>query len=62
MPIAQQFICKKCRSLSTVQTFEQTRNGEHFAVCTECEAKNQIVLTGAPPSRPGVLPVLRLLD
>lgn len=62
MPIAQQFICKKCRSLSSVETFEETRDGAHFARCSECEAKNQIVLTGASPSRPGVLPVIRLLD
>jgi hypothetical protein len=62
VPTAQQFICKKCKALSQVQSFEEHRDGAHFARCQNCEAKNQIVLTGASPSQPGLLPVLKLLD
>jgi RNase P subunit RPR2 len=58
----QQFICKKCRSLSNVGTFEETRDGGFFCRCTECTAKNRIVVTGESPSRPGVLPVLGLIE
>jgi len=62
LPTAQQFICKKCRSLSNVVTFEETRDGGYFCRCTECDAKNRIVMTGESASRPGVLPVLGLLE
>ena len=61
MPLAQQFICKKCKSLSNVQTYERTRDGMYFCVCQHCGAKNQVVQTGATPSQPGLLPVTRLL-
>jgi Zn finger protein HypA/HybF involved in hydrogenase expression len=59
---AQQFICKKCRSLVNVQSFEQTRDGTYFCICPDCKAKNAVVQTGAPPSEPGILPVTKLLD
>jgi RNase P subunit RPR2 len=62
LPTAQQFICKKCRTLSNVISFEETRDGGYFCRCTNCGAKNRIVMTGESPSRPGVLPVLGLLD
>ena len=62
MPTAQQFICKKCRSLSNVVSFEEMKDGGYFCRSTECDAKNRIVVTGDSPSRPGVLPVLGLLD
>ena len=59
---AQQFICKKCRSLSSVQTFEAVKDGGYFCRCEACGAKNHIVMTGESPSRPGVLPVIGLID
>lgn len=62
MPTSQQFICKRCRSLVNVQTFEQTRDGVYFCRCTECKAKNAVVQTGATPSQPGILPVTGLID
>lgn len=62
MPLAQQFICKKCKSLSNVQTYETTRDGTFFCVCQHCGAKNQVVQTGATPSQPGLLPVTGLLQ
>ena len=62
MPTAQQFICKKCGSLATVQTFEQTREGLYFCRCDNCGAKNKVVQTGATPSQPGLLPVTGLVD
>jgi Zn finger protein HypA/HybF involved in hydrogenase expression len=62
VPTAQQFICKKCRALVNVQTFEQTRDGVYFCLCPNCKAKNAVVQTGATPSQPGILPVTRLLD
>jgi RNase P subunit RPR2 len=62
LPTAQQFICKKCRGLSNVTTFEETKDGGYFCRCTKCEAKNRIVVTGESPSRPGVLPVLGLIE
>lgn len=48
--------------LANVQAFEQTSDGTYFARCTECNAKNALVRTGAEPSQPGILPVTRLLD
>ena len=62
MATAQQFICKKCKTLSEIQTFEEHHDGAHFARCVHCGAKNQLVLTGATPSQPGLLPVIQLLD
>lgn len=62
MQSAQQFICKKCGTLVNVQRFEQTSDGVYFCRCRECGAKNAVVRTGAAPSRPGILPVTRLLD
>jgi len=62
LPTAQQFICKKCRGLSSIDTFEETKDGGYFCRCTKCGAKNRVVTTGESPSRPGVLPVLGLLD
>jgi hypothetical protein len=62
VPTALQFICKKCRSLVDVQTFETTREGIYYCVCINCKAKNAVVQTGATTSQPGILPVTRLLD
>jgi RNase P subunit RPR2 len=62
MPLAQQFICKKCKALSNVQTFEQTRDGLFFCRCQQCGAKNRVVHTGATPSQPGLLPVTGLIQ
>jgi transcription elongation factor Elf1 len=62
MPSAQQFICKKCGSLSSVLRFEKTGDELHYARCENCAAKNQVVMTGATPSQPGLLPVKSLLD
>ena len=62
MQTAQQFICKKCRSLVNVQTYERTRDGTYYHLCPNCKAKNAVVQTGATPSQPGILPVSRLLD
>jgi hypothetical protein len=58
----QQFICRKCRSLSDAEPLEEMSDGGFFCRCTECGARNQIVVTGESPSRPGVLPVMGLLD
>ena len=62
MPTAQQFICKKCGSLSTVLSFEKTEDELHYSRCENCGAKNHLVLTGAMPSQPGLLPVKSLLE
>ncbi|HZD19162.1 MAG TPA: hypothetical protein VE325_00695 [Burkholderiales bacterium] len=62
MPLAQQFICKKCKALSNVQTYERTREGSYFCVCQQCAAKNQVVHIEATPSQPGLLPVTGLLQ
>ena len=62
MPSAQQIICKKCSSLSQVETIEKTPDSAHYVRCQQCGAKNQIVITGATPSQPGLLPVKALLD
>jgi hypothetical protein len=59
---AQQFLCKNCGSLSNVDRFEKTRDGVPFARCEHCTAGNQVVDTGATPSRPGLLPVKGLID
>jgi len=62
LPSQQQFICRKCRSLSGAEAIEEMSEGGFACRCTECGARNQIVVTGDSPSRPGVLPVLGLLD
>ncbi len=62
VPTSQQFICKRCRTLVNVQIFEQTKDGVYFCRCTECNAKNTVVQTGATPSQPGILPVTGLID
>jgi hypothetical protein len=62
MQTALQFICKKCKALSNVQTFEQTRDGHFYCQCDQCGAKNQVVRTGATPSQPGLLPVTGLIQ
>jgi len=62
MPTAQQLICKKCKALSNVETFEKTDNGVPYCRCPHCNAKNKVVLTGATPSQPGILQVVGLLD
>jgi uncharacterized Zn finger protein len=62
MPRAEQFVCMKCGKLQNVARFEKMRSGEVFCRCPECGAKNQVVLTGAQPSEPGLLTVKKLLD
>jgi len=62
MPTAQQFICNKCKALSSVQTFEQTRDGIFFCRCEHCQAKNRVVRTGMTPSQPGLLPVTGVIQ
>jgi Zn finger protein HypA/HybF involved in hydrogenase expression len=62
VPTCQQFICKKCRWLVTIDSFEHTRDGIPFCCCPNCSARNAVVQTGATPSQPGLLPVTRLLD
>jgi RNase P subunit RPR2 len=59
---ALQFICRKCRSLSDVLSFEEMKDGGYFCRCDECGAKNRVVMTGESPSHPGVIPVLGLVD
>jgi hypothetical protein len=62
VPTSQQFICKKCGALATIETFEQARDGTPYCRCDNCGAKNAVVLTGVTPSQPGIVPVTRLLD
>ena len=62
MPTAQQFFCKKCGRLVTIESFEQSRDGTPYCRCANCGAKNAVVQTGAEPSQPGLLPVTRLLE
>ncbi|MGH8733555.1 MAG: hypothetical protein ACREVB_07720 [Burkholderiales bacterium] len=62
MPTAQQFICRKCRSLVTIESFEHSTDGTPYCRCPNCSAKNAVVQTGLTPSQPGLLPVTRLLD
>jgi hypothetical protein len=57
-----QFICQKCKSLSDVQTFEQTREGDSYCRCAHCGAKNKVVRTGQTPSQPGLLPVIGVIQ
>jgi hypothetical protein len=62
MPTAQQFICKNCKRLVAVESFQHAPDGTPFCRCPECGAKNAVVETGVTPSQPGLLPVTRLLD
>jgi DNA-directed RNA polymerase subunit RPC12/RpoP len=62
MTSAQQFICMKCGSLSTVERIEKTADEVHYARCPNCGGRNQLVVTGATPSQPGLLPVKALLE
>jgi len=62
MRFAQQFICKRCATLSSVQRFELSADRVHFVRCDECGAKNRIMQPGLTPSMPGVLQVTGLLD
>lgn len=59
---AQQFICKQCATLSSVQRFEISRDRVHFVRCEQCGAKNRIMQPGLTPSQPGVLQVTGLLE
>jgi Zn finger protein HypA/HybF involved in hydrogenase expression len=62
MATAQQFICKKCDSLVTVEQIEKTADELHFARCPNCSSRNQLVVAGATLSQPGLLPVKSLLE
>ena len=62
MPTSLQFICKHCKALSSVQTFEQTREGAYFCRCEQCGTKNQVVRNGQTPSQPGLLPVTGVIQ
>jgi DNA-directed RNA polymerase subunit RPC12/RpoP len=62
MPSAQQFICKKCGSLASVERIEKTLDEVPYARCPNCDSRNQVVVTGATPSQPGLLPVKSLLE
>jgi hypothetical protein len=62
MPTAQQFICKKCKALTNVESFEKTEDGAFYCRCPHCRAKNKVVQIGATPSQPGLLQVIGLID
>jgi transcription elongation factor Elf1 len=62
VPTALQFICNKCKALSNVQTFEQTRDGIVFCRCDHCGTKNKVVHAGQTPSQPGLLPVTGVIQ
>jgi len=62
MPTSLQFICSHCKSLSSIQVFEQTREGTYFCRCEQCGTKNQVVRTGQTPSQPGLLPVTGVIQ
>jgi DNA-directed RNA polymerase subunit RPC12/RpoP len=62
MTTAQQFICMKCSSLVTVERIEKTHDELHYAKCPNCGGRNHLVVTGATPSQPGLLPVKSLLE
>ena len=62
MPTFLQFLCNKCKALSSVQTFEQTREGENYCRCEHCGTKNKVVRTGQTPSQPGLLPVIGVIQ
>ena len=48
--------------MSNVQTIEKSNDNLYFVRCQQCEAKNQIVQTGATPSQPGLLQVMGLIE
>ncbi len=62
MPTAQQFICKKCGFLASIERIEKTPDAVPFARCSNCGGRNQLVVTGATPSQPGLLPVIQVLE
>jgi len=62
VPTAQQFICRKCRALVTIEIFQHADDGTPYCRCANCGARNAVVETGLTPSQPGLLPVTRLLD
>jgi transcription elongation factor Elf1 len=62
VPTSLQFICNHCKALSSVQVFEQTREGAYFCRCEQCGTKNQVVRTGQTPSQPGLLPVTGVIQ
>jgi DNA-directed RNA polymerase subunit M/transcription elongation factor TFIIS len=62
VPTALQFICNKCKALSNVHTFEQTRDGLVFCRCDRCGTKNKVVHAGQTPSQPGLLPVTGVIQ
>jgi len=62
VPTSLQFICNQCKALSSVLTFEQTRDGAYFCRCEQCGTKNQVVRTGQTPSQPGLLPVTGVIQ
>jgi len=61
VPTSRQFICKQCGSLVQIDSFEHTREGIPFCRCSNCNAKNALVDTGATASQPGLVPVTGLL-
>jgi hypothetical protein len=61
VPTSRQFICKQCGSLVKIDSFEHTREGIPFCRCSNCNAKNALVDTGATASQPGLVPVTGLL-
>ncbi len=48
--------------MSNVQTIEKSNDSLYFVRCQQCQAKNQIVQTGATLSQPGLLQVMGLID
>jgi len=62
VPTSLQFICNQCKALSSVLTFEQTRDGAYFCRCEQCGTKNQVVRTGQTPSQPSLLPVTGVIQ
>ena len=62
VPTSLQFICKSCKTLSNVHTFEQASDGAYFCRCESCGTKNQVVHTGQTPSQPGLLPVTGVIQ
>jgi len=62
MRFAQQFICRKCATLSSVHRFELSADRVHFVRCDDCGARNRILQPGMTPSMPGVLQVTGLLE
>jgi hypothetical protein len=59
---AQQFICKKCRSLVTIETLNHSSDGTPFCRCPKLRGEERGGRDRVTPSQPGLLPVTRLLD